>query len=124
MPSRQYRTTIRAVKGTVLIKEGTTDTCAYQVLKGRVKVYTERRDRKIVLARLGPGEFFGELNLVSDAVRSASVLAEEACVLRVITRPVFNRLLRRNPKSLVPLIKVLFDRLRTMNLKYLLALES
>jgi CRP/FNR family cyclic AMP-dependent transcriptional regulator len=124
MPRSKYGTTIRAVKGTVIVKEGTTDTCAYQVLKGRVKVYTERRDRKFVLARLGPGEFFGELNLISDSARSASVLAEEDCVLRMITRPVFNRLLRRNPKSLVPLIKILFERLRTMNLKYLMALES
>ena len=124
MPRSKYGTTIRTVKGTVIVKEGTTDTCAYEVLNGRVKVYTERKERKFILARLGPGEFFGELNLISDAARSASVMAEEDCVLRVITRPVFNRLLRRNPKSLVPLIKILFERLRTMNLKYLMALES
>jgi CRP/FNR family cyclic AMP-dependent transcriptional regulator len=124
MPRSKYGATIRAVKGTVIVQEGTTDTCAYQVVKGRVKVYTERGDRKFVLARLGPGEFFGELNLIADSARSASVMAEEDCVLRVITRPVFNRLLRKNPQSVVPLIKVLFDRLRAMNLKYLMALES
>ncbi len=116
--------TIRVVKGTVIVKEGTTDTCAYQVLRGRVKIYTERKGRRYMLTRLDPGQFFGELNLISDAARSASVQAEEDCVLRVITRPVFNRLLHRSPKSVVPLIKTLFERLRAMNLKYLLALES
>ena len=124
MAERAPGKTLRVVKGTLIVKEGTTDTCAYQVIQGRVKVYTERKDRKYVLARLGPGEFFGELNLISDATRSASVQAEEYCVLRVITRAVFDRLLRRDPKSIVPLIRALFDRLRTMNLKYLLALES
>ena len=116
--------TLRVVKNTIIVQEGTNDTCAYQVVQGRVKVFTQRKHRQYILARLGPGQFFGELNLIADAARSASVQAEEHCILRVITRPAFDRLLRRDPKTVVPLIRALFERLRTMNLKYLLALES
>ncbi|MBI3088353.1 MAG: cyclic nucleotide-binding domain-containing protein [Candidatus Omnitrophica bacterium] len=91
---------------------------------GRVEVYKEAGGKRLVLARLGPGQFFGEMNLVLESTRSASIAALEDCVLRVITQETFNRLLRKDPKSALPLLRVLFERLRIMNLKYLQLLES
>lgn len=116
--------TVKAARGTVIIREGETQTCAYRIMVGRVEVYKEAGGKRLVLARLGPGQFFGEMNLVLESTRSASIAALEDCVLRVITQETFNRLLRKDPKSALPLLRVLFERLRIMNLKYLQLLES
>lgn len=124
MIQRERGKILNAFKGTVIVREGTADKWAYQIVRGRAEVYTERAGKRVVLARLGPGQFFGEMGLVMDAPRTASVLATDDCILRVITRRTFDRLVSKNPKSIVPLITMLFERLRVMNLKYLMALES
>ncbi|MBI4597145.1 MAG: cyclic nucleotide-binding domain-containing protein [Candidatus Omnitrophica bacterium] len=115
---------VRVRKGDLIIQEGMRDMRAYQIIAGRVKVYTTHKGRRYALGRLGVGEAFGEIALVSNAPRIASVVAEEDCTLRAITRPVFNRLLRRNPRAVVPLLTALVERLREMNRKYLTALEA
>jgi pSer/pThr/pTyr-binding forkhead associated (FHA) protein len=111
-------------KGTVIFREGDTDTCAYRLMSGRVEVYKESGPKRVVLARLGPGEYFGEMNLVMESARTASVQAIEPCVLRTITPESFNRLLGKNPKAVFPILRVLLERLRVMNVKYLAALEA
>ena len=124
MAERRTRTKIlRVPQGDVIIKEGDPADCAYEIITGRVQVETSKGGRKIVLARLGSGQFFGELGLIAEAPRSATVIAAQDCVLRVINRATFNRLLRRSPTSLFPVLKALFDRLREMNARYLKALE-
>jgi CRP-like cAMP-binding protein len=123
--SRLSEGRIRRVRqGEAILREGAVDKQAYQIVSGRVEIYSERSARKVVLARLGPGKWFGEMGLLTDAPRIASVVATEDAVLRVITRPAFDRLLRQRPSAVVPLLRVLVERLRAMNLKYLLALES
>ncbi len=115
---------VRISSGAQIVREGEQDDCAYLIERGHMEVFTERGGRRIVLARLGPGQYFGEMGLLQNSIRTASVMALEPSVLRPITREVFNRLLQRQPKSILPLIQVLFERLRIMNLKYLLALET
>ena len=76
-------------KGKVIIKEGDTHAQAYLIQSGRVGVYTERDGKKIELAVLGKGEIVGEMALISDQVRSASVETLEDCNLILISRPEF-----------------------------------
>lgn len=115
---------IKAPKGVKILSEGEPHTSAYLILSGRVEVYKESHGRRITLARLGSGQFFGEMNLVLESSRTASVEALEDCVLRVITQATFNRMLRKDPKSVFPLLRNLFERLRVMNTKYLHAIEG
>ena len=67
----------------VIVEEGQTGTRMYVVLKGRVLVYLDGE----VVEKIGPGGVFGELALVDQPTRLASVVAETDCELLPIGRP-------------------------------------
>ena len=115
---------LKVAKGQLILREGDTDTNAYRVMSGYVDVYKQRDGKRMKLARLGPGQFFGEMNLVLETARTANVEAIEDCVIRVISQKTFNRLLHKDPEASLPLLRVLFERLRIMTEKYLLALKA
>ena len=98
--------------GEIVIQEGTKGTSAFIVLSGAVEVLKRSGDREIVVATLGEGQVFGEMGLIEDRPRSATVKAMTELKLRVISREGFNTLLQRKPSVLIPIIKSLFERLR------------
>lgn len=102
-------------KGDVIIEKGSYGTSAYVVKSGRVEVSDLVNSKKIVLGTLGEGQIFGEMGLVEDQPRSATVTAVEEVQLAVLNRDGFNELFGKNPKVLLPIIKALFERLRTVN---------
>jgi CRP-like cAMP-binding protein len=62
-------------KGTVIIKENDLGTKMYFVRTGVVEVTTEKDGNIISLAKLGPGDFFGEVSVITERPRTASVTA-------------------------------------------------
>lgn len=102
-------------KGDVIIEEGSYGTTAYVIKSGKVEVSELAKNKKIVLATLEEGQIFGEMGLVEDQPRSATVTASEDVQLAVLSRDSFNDLFEKNPKLLLPIIKALFERLRTVN---------
>lgn len=65
---------------------------AYVIQRGRVQVQIEDAIGEThIVAELGPGDFFGEMALLEDAPRSATVQAIEEVEVLVIDRAVFNR---------------------------------
>ncbi len=121
--SRELQRKITVPRGAVIVREGEVDEVAYGVLTGSVAVYKESGGKQVILARLGPGQFFGEMSFILDEPRSASVVALEDCTLSVISRDGFNELLASDPRRVFPMLKVLFERLRLMNVRYA-ALET
>ena len=80
-----------------LVNEGDTTDSLYVVLSGRVKVYVSSDNgREVVLAELGPGEYFGELSLDQEK-RSASVQALEPCTCCVVQGAQLRRFLAEHP---------------------------
>ncbi len=74
-------------------------------------------DRYVHLAYLGVGQTFGEMSMIDDKPRSATVKAVEDTLVREIHRDNFFDTLRKEPTALLDLLKVLFERLReTQNL--------
>ena len=102
-------------KGDVIIEKGSYGTSAYVIKSGRVEVSDLVNNKKIVLGILEGGQIFGEMGLVEDQPRSATVVAVEDVQLAVLSRDNFNDLFGKNPKVLLPIIKALFERLRTVN---------
>jgi len=98
--------------GQIVIQEGTKGTSAFIVLSGAVEVLKRTGDKEIVVATLGEGQVFGEMGLIEDHPRSATVKAMTELRLQVISRDGFNELLQKKPAVLIPIIKSLFERLR------------
>jgi len=98
--------------GQVVIKEGTKDTSAFIILSGTAQVLKNSGAGEVVVATLEQGQVFGEMGLIEDRARSATVRAVTELKTRIITRDQFNDLLCKRPSVLIPIIKSLFERLR------------
>jgi CRP-like cAMP-binding protein len=89
-----------------IVREGTTGTALYIVLSGKARV---ERDEKAI-AELATGDFFGELALIEEHRRSATVVASEQtdCLLFVAWE--FTALLEEHPEIAVPIMRELIQR--------------
>ncbi len=86
-------TRIERPAGTVLIAEGKVGHEFFIVLEGKVEV----RHGDQVLATRGPGDFFGEIALLDNRPRTATVVATEPVVVEVLSRQEFASLLAQAP---------------------------
>jgi len=80
----------------------------YVILDGQVSVF--RKGRRI--ARLGPGEAFGELALLTDMPRAATVVADTDVLALCLSRSAFAKVLRSEPAVSRALLRTLAERLR------------
>lgn len=102
-------------KNAVVVTEGDLGNSLYVVAKGRVKVFlTNEEGREITLNTLGENESFGELALLDESPRSASVMTLEPSTLVIISRPAFERCMADNPKIATGLISALVQRIRAL----------
>ena len=100
-------------KGELIIEEGSLSGDAYIIELGSVEVSKRLPGGKIqVITKLDKNDIFGEMGLIDQLPRSATVMALEDCRISVITPDTFNSLAKRNPKALMPILKVLAKRLR------------
>ena len=107
-----------APRGSAVMREGGPADCLYVVLSGRLKVSMGEADGKeTILSIIGPGEFFGEMSLIDDNPRSATVTAIESCELLAITRRDFRRCLVENSNLAMAVMRVLVRRLREADRK-------
>jgi CRP/FNR family cyclic AMP-dependent transcriptional regulator len=90
----------------------------YIVISGRLKVMMGEADGKeTILSILGPGEFFGEMGLIDDNPRSASVRAIEPCELLAVSKGAFRKCLVENSALAMAVMRVLVRRLREADRK-------
>lgn len=94
--------------GQYIVRQGQVGTGFYAVVSGRVRVVRGGE----VLARLGSGECFGELSVLDQAPRMAHVVAEEPTEVLALASWDFTRLLERNAKMTLSLLRVVARRLR------------
>ncbi len=86
------------------------------IREGRVKVtMISPEGKEIILAMLGPGDFFGEMALLDDAPRSATVVATEPLEVVTIWRNDFTDILRENFSITQKILAELSRRVRKMS---------
>ena len=95
----------------VIARQGEIGTGFFVVVEGMVRV---SRDGA-VLARLGPGEFFGELSVLDGGPRIAQVAAEEPTRCLAIASWDFERVLRDQPGVALSVLRVVAGRLREVS---------
>ena len=85
----------------------------FVIEQGEIKVtMLGEGDREVILSLFGAGECFGELALLDESPRSATVVAQEDTTLVVIGRDEFHQFLLQNPPVALHLLKILAQRLR------------
>ena len=100
-------------QGTEIFKEGETGDCMYIIQQGNIKIHKGNT----MLAILKEKEVFGELSLLDADTRSASATADTDCILYKIDQEPFYELMDERPEVAKGFIKILCQRLRTMNEK-------
>ena len=100
-------------QGTEIFKEGETGDCMYIIQQGNIKIHKGNT----TLAILKEKEVFGELSLLDADTRSASATAHTDCILYKIDQEPFYELMDERPEVAKGFIKILCQRLRTMNEK-------
>ena len=104
---------IQYEQGIEIFKEGETGDCMYIIQQGNIKIHKGNT----TLAILKEKEVFGELSLLDADTRSASATADTDCILYKIDQEPFYELMDERPEVAKGFIKILCQRLRTMNEK-------
>ncbi len=100
----------------LIVREGEAGDCIYLVESGLVEVTLgSRADGGAVLSRLGPGEAFGEMAVLTGEPRAAAVRAAAPTTVRIVPRDEFLRLAVQHPVLLFNLSRVLVGRLSRIN---------
>lgn len=85
-------------ENTVIVKEGTTGDEMYIIESGRVEVYLTRGDVVLLLSELQEASFFGEMALLTDKPRSATVKSKTDCRLLTLKKQDFMDIVSENSK--------------------------
>lgn len=101
--------------GDFVFKTGEPGNVMYVVMDGEVNIL----EGPILLESAGPGSIIGELALIDDEPRSATVVAKTDCRLVPVDRRRFEFMVQETPFFALTVMKVLADRLRRTNAQIL-----
>lgn len=97
-------------KGEFIFHQGDTGKHFYLIKKGKVGVFKEMEEGRMQkISELGQGEIFGEMALVSDLPRSASVQCLEDTIVAIAHKDHLEALVQANPQFTMQLIKNLIS---------------
>jgi len=105
-------------RSTTIMAGGDPTDSLYIVLSGRLKVMmSDSEGKEVILSILGPGEFFGEMGMLDDEPRSATVITIEPCELLSIAKRDFKKCLADNFEMAMAVMRGLVKRLREADRK-------
>lgn len=102
-------------KGEIIVKEGARDGRLFVIISGEVQVVKnlgEPAQRSVRL--LGAGTYFGEMALIDNYVRTASVVAKTAAELLSLDQWNFREEIKKYPSVAIELLQTLSRRIRSI----------
>lgn len=101
-----------------VIQTGDETDSLYVILSGKVKVLIpDDQGREVILSVMGPHDFFGEMGILDDQPRSASVATLEPCEMLRLSKAGFMNCLKENSEVAMLVIRNLVKRLREADRK-------
>jgi CRP/FNR family cyclic AMP-dependent transcriptional regulator len=115
--------------GDVIVREGDPGDRMYFVCTGRVRISkNDGTEPPVVLAEMGPGDYFGEMSLVESVARSASVAAIEPTRVFTLKSVNFYKLYRTRPDQygivILNIARDLARRLRRLDDKFVAVVHT
>ena len=103
--------------GTTILRQGSSAVALYLLLDGQVEVSREPEEggKAVALARLRPGDIFGEMAVLDDDTRSSSIVALEPSRCALLSRWELLQELRHQPDLAIEVIRLLARRIRVMD---------
>lgn len=112
---KEITSEVKFEAGDVIIRDGESGNTAYIIVKGMVEVYRETPRGEILLASFESTQYFGEMAIVENEPRSASVRAKTSCLLLKLSGPEFRHMLLSNASLSFRLMQGFSRRLRRMS---------
>lgn len=101
---------IRVQKGYEIIKQGDPGDAFYLIASGKVSVWIKKGFKRSNVAELVSDDFFGEMALISNEPRSATIVAEDVTELFILQKYDFDKILMKNPAIAQELKKAYHER--------------
>ncbi len=107
---------VRIRRAELIFTESQPGACLYVVMSGRIKIFgSSTQGRFKTFAYLEPGDFFGEMSLIDEEVRSASASALDDSVLIMLKSEDYRKLMLSRPAIALAVLKTMSTRLRKAN---------
>jgi CRP-like cAMP-binding protein len=113
--SNQAPTRIEFKAGNRIFSTGDQSDFCYQIFSGSVSIVLNVKGVDRTVAKLGPGEVFGEMGIIDDGPRSATAVAETDTVCIAYTPDDILYQIDNNPQTMSAIMKTLIKRLRDAN---------
>jgi len=105
-------TAVRLAKGEVIFRQGDPGDKMFIILEGQIEISQEAEGSRMVQARFGRGNFFGEMALVSGHSRAATARAVSPVVLLPVNQDAFLKKVQSHPEAAFYTVQILIVRLR------------
>lgn len=103
--------------GDAICKTGDKGEEMYIIISGETDVCIGEPGKEVVVATLKSGDYFGEMSLLTDEPRSATVVSKEGCETFVLYKNDFDVILERFPSIALSMTKIVSQRLSDTNKK-------
>ncbi|HDZ74213.1 MAG TPA: cyclic nucleotide-binding domain-containing protein [Aurantimonas coralicida] len=101
--------------GQALVRQGQPGDAAYVLVEGKAEVSVETESGDYVVATLGPGDVVGEISILCDTPRTATVTASTDVSALRVRKDSFLQLLRQFPEIAAEVMRSLAERLTHTN---------